>query len=69
MPDGEKVLAEEAFFVVRTDASEPSKARWTELELAVMQKHKWWTTDEIAASAETVYPKDILEILGSMSVA
>jgi len=68
LPDGEKVLAIEAYFVVKTEALEPSKALWTPLELALMQKHKWWTQAEIAASAETIYPKDILAIVASVPV-
>ena len=68
LPNGEQVLAEEAYFVVRTEVLEPSKAQWTPLELALMQKHKWWTLAEIAASDETIYPSDILAILASTAV-
>ena len=68
LADGEHVLAEEAYFVVRTEASEPSKTHWTPLELALMQKHKWWTHAEIAASGETIYPSDILAILASTAI-
>jgi len=69
MPDGEEVLSEEAYFLVLTGVTEPSKAGWTPLELAVMKKYKWWSRSDIAATKETIYPADILAILDIAKVA
>ena len=69
MPDCEEVLAKEAYFLVRTDVTEPSKAGWTSLELEVMKKHKWWSRSDIAATQETIYPAEILAILDIAKVA
>jgi ADP-ribose pyrophosphatase YjhB (NUDIX family) len=69
MPDGEEVLAEEAYFLVRTGVTEPSKAGWTPLELEVMKKYKWWSRSDIAATKESIYPADILAILDMAKVA
>ena len=69
MPDGEEVLAEEAYFLVRTGVTEHSKAGWTPLELEVMKKYKWWSRSDVAATKETIYPADILAILDMAKVA
>jgi 8-oxo-dGTP pyrophosphatase MutT (NUDIX family) len=63
MPDGERVLAEERLYLVRTDDAALSKDGWTELEHAVMAEHRWWSVADLEATAETVYPDDLAEIL------
>ncbi|MFM9864320.1 MAG: NUDIX hydrolase [Micropepsaceae bacterium] len=46
----------ERFFVVRSPAAALSSANWTALEKEVMRAHRWWTVDELIATAETIFP-------------
>jgi hypothetical protein len=36
---------------------------WTELEREVVEEHRWWTTDELRATRDTVYPEDLLALI------
>ena len=66
LPDGEHVLADERFFVVRADGEAVSRAHWTELERQVMTAHRWWTRAELAATQETVFPENLAEMLAQL---
>ncbi len=70
LPDGEEVQSDERFFVVRVPsrAPAPSRAGWTALEREVMRAHRWWTRDELATTAETVWPDDLPRILRDAGV-
>jgi 8-oxo-dGTP pyrophosphatase MutT (NUDIX family) len=65
LPDGEPVVADEQFFVVRVEEQQVRKDQWTRLEVEVMAEHRWWTAGELRATEETVWPKDLPEILKS----
>lgn len=66
LADGEFVEAEEHYFVVRADALQFDNAKWTDLEEEVIADHKWWSADEIAATTETVWPENLVEMLKSV---
>jgi len=63
LPDGERVVADERFFLV--DAEEPSVSReqWTALEHEVMTEHRWWSKEELETTRETVWPGDLPALL------
>ncbi|HEY9677044.1 MAG TPA: NUDIX domain-containing protein [Drouetiella sp.] len=63
LPDGEFVMADERYFVVRTAQTKLSNANLTELEVEVMAEHRWWSIDEIASSEEKIYPENLAELL------
>ncbi|MBS0528608.1 MAG: NUDIX domain-containing protein [Proteobacteria bacterium] len=63
MPDGEFVIAHESYFLVRTEVTALSRTGWTDLEAEVMTEHKWWSADELRASAETIYPVTLAAML------
>jgi len=63
MPDGERVRADERFFLVRVDALEISTERWTGLEREVMAAHRWWSAAELRSTAEQVWPEDLADLL------
>jgi 8-oxo-dGTP pyrophosphatase MutT (NUDIX family) len=65
MPDGEQVVADEQFFVVPVDGQRVLRDRWTALEVEVIADHRWWTAPDLKATQETVWPKDLPEILTS----
>ena len=67
LPDGEHVIADERFFVVRTDDHAVSREHWTELERKVMSDHRWWTRAELAATQEVVFPENLPEMLAQLS--
>ncbi|MDB5447652.1 MAG: hypothetical protein JWQ97_2969 [Phenylobacterium sp.] len=62
-PEGDEVMAEERYFLVRVDAFEPVDAGWTELERQVMTELRWWSRDALRTAGEQVYPEDLAEML------
>ncbi|WP_319797115.1 NUDIX hydrolase [Nitrobacter sp.] len=60
---GERVLADERFFLVRTGFHIVSSGAWIELERQVMVEHRWWSRVELASPAEQVFPDDIMDML------
>lgn len=64
MPDGEQVQAEERYFTVRLAAEiTPSPAGWTAEERGCLQAHRWWSREDLAATAQTVYPTHLGQLL------
>jgi 8-oxo-dGTP pyrophosphatase MutT (NUDIX family) len=68
MPDGEQVLADEQFFVVRVREQRVLRDEWTALELEVMVADKWWTATDQKATQETVLPNDLPDMLVSVGI-
>ena len=69
LPSGEVVIGTEIYFLVRTEVSEISRAGWTGLEHEIMAEHRWWSVDELKATAERVYPETLLAMLARAGVA
>lgn len=63
LEDGEHVIAEERFFAVAAPHDRLSRAGWTDLEIEVMAEHRWWSLADLAATAETVFPENLVELL------
>jgi hypothetical protein len=42
---------------------------WTDLERRYISEHRWWTAAEIAATAETVYPDGLADLLTGLLAA
>jgi 8-oxo-dGTP diphosphatase len=61
--DGERVLAEERFFVVRVAGQTLSRDHWTPEEIEVMIEHRWWSVEELMSTEETVFPKTLVAML------
>ncbi|MFW5469918.1 NUDIX hydrolase [Knoellia sp. CPCC 206435] len=53
---------DELFWFVRCDAFEVSTAGHTEVELATMTAHHWWTRAELEQTDEEIWPRDLLRI-------
>jgi 8-oxo-dGTP pyrophosphatase MutT (NUDIX family) len=62
---GERVMADERFFLVRTGYHAVSSGAWTELEREVMAEYRWWSRAELARPTEQVFPDDILDMLAT----
>ena len=68
LPDGERVLAVEQYFVVNTDTEAISRDGWTAEERAVMADHRWWSREELSTAGETIYPEGLVEMLDEAGV-
>ncbi|MBF9232276.1 NUDIX hydrolase [Microvirga alba] len=67
LSDGEHVVAEERFFVVRTTESTLSTESWTADEVEVMADHRWWTLQELRATTEIVFPENMAEMVAGLT--
>jgi 8-oxo-dGTP pyrophosphatase MutT (NUDIX family) len=63
LPDGERVIADERFFLIKSKEKSPSRDGWTTQEAEVMADHKWWSQDELAQTSATVWPENLLAML------
>lgn len=51
------------FFIGRCGESEPRLIGATQDERQAMRAIRWWTADEIVASAETIFPPDLADVV------
>jgi 8-oxo-dGTP pyrophosphatase MutT (NUDIX family) len=65
LPDGEHVVSEERYFLVRITDDTLSWANWTALEREVMVAHRWWSRDELARTEATVWPENLAQMLAA----
>lgn len=63
--NGERVMADERYFRVDVGDANLSRDGWTAEEIEVMAEHRWWSVEELAATSETVWPEDLIGMLGS----
>jgi 8-oxo-dGTP pyrophosphatase MutT (NUDIX family) len=64
--EGEPVISEERYFLVRTQAAEVATQGHTELERRVMRSWRWFRRDEIAGHDEMIFPVDLAELLDTL---
>jgi 8-oxo-dGTP pyrophosphatase MutT (NUDIX family) len=69
LESGEKVMAEEHFFLLPVADQSLSRAHWTSVEIDVMTEHRWWSVDELKGTSEAVFPETLLTILASIDKA
>jgi len=62
-PDGEMVIADERFFLIRIEQLTVSADRWSDLEREVMAEHRWWSSSDLRSTAEQVWPEDLSVLL------
>jgi 8-oxo-dGTP pyrophosphatase MutT (NUDIX family) len=63
LPDGRMSRVDQRFFLLRTEAFDPSSAGWTEEEQGVLVAHRWWSVADIRASIEAIWPEDLEDVL------
>jgi 8-oxo-dGTP diphosphatase len=63
MPNGEFVMEDERYFLVRSEDATLSREGWTVEEREVTADHRWWSQAELAETSETVWPENLLEML------
>ena len=59
LPDGEHVVQDERYFVVRVTDNALSRDDWTDLEREVMVEHRWWSLEELLRTDATVWPENL----------
>lgn len=60
---GEMVSAEEHYFLVRTSGSIDIGGNPDPVERAFIAEARWWSSGELAANGETVFPENIAEMV------
>ena len=63
LPDGEHVVQDERYFVVRVSDNVLSTDDWTDLEREVMVEHRWWSLNELSQTDATVWPEYLREMI------
>jgi 8-oxo-dGTP diphosphatase len=64
---GTPVLADERYFLVRTDQADIATDGHTPEEREVMRSWRWFTLGEIAAHDEPIFPLDLVELLAELT--
>ena len=64
--DGEYVMAEEHFFLVRVAGQSLSRDHWSPIEIEVITDHRWWSIEELTSTTEVVFPETLVAILASL---
>ncbi|WP_106409561.1 NUDIX hydrolase [Streptomyces odonnellii] len=64
--DGRRWDQDEWYFLARTAQTETSADGLTELELRSVAGLRWWTSAELLAARETVYPTRLAELLRTL---
>ena len=59
LPDGEHVVQDERYFVVRVIDNSLSRDDWTDLEREVMVEHRWWSLEELSRTDAIVWPENL----------
>lgn len=67
--EGVPVIADERYFLVRTDASEIDTGGHTPLERRVMKSWRWFTREAILDHDEAIFPEDLIAILDTLETA
>jgi ADP-ribose pyrophosphatase YjhB (NUDIX family) len=63
LPEGEHVMAEERYFIVRTANTNIQDIYWTAHEKQVMSEYKWWSIDELNVTSDIVWPEELVSWL------
>ena len=63
---GERVSNDDVFFATVCDRAAPKLAGITADEVRLMQEMRWWTPEELASTAEAIYPARLAEIAGTI---
>jgi hypothetical protein len=59
LPDGEHVVQDERYFLVRATDNALSRDAWTALEREVMVEHRWWSLEDLSRTEATVWPENL----------
>jgi len=60
---GEWIVSHERYFLARVPATDVRFVELTAVERDACQELRWWSVDELRATAETVYPTNLADLL------
>ncbi len=61
--DGDAYHQSEWFFAIEVERFEPHGAGWEPIEQQALLAYRWWTVDELAATGDVVYPREMADVL------
>jgi 8-oxo-dGTP pyrophosphatase MutT (NUDIX family) len=61
--DGRSFRQRESFFAVRVERFTPHASGWDDTEQRALLRQEWWRVDDLADTAETVYPLEIVDLV------
>jgi 8-oxo-dGTP pyrophosphatase MutT (NUDIX family) len=61
--DGEWYRQDQKFFLLRVPAWEVNTAGFDRIERRSIDKHRWWSIDELASTDDRVYPAELADLL------
>ena len=65
---GERVLFKESYIVARCPGGAPSRDGWEDHETDLIDDMRWWTLEELAATADRVVPERFCELVGAVAL-
>ncbi len=66
--DGELVMFREQYLVGRCDGGAPCRDGWDEQERRIIDDLRWWTAEALASCQETVFPRELAQLLPDIIV-
>ena len=64
--EGRRFRQSESFFSVRVEPFTPQHHGWDEVEQRALLDHRWWSIDELRATDEAVYPKELADLVDAV---
>ena len=59
---------DQRFFLLRVDSHDVDTSGFGEIEVASIEEHRWWSLHDLAATGETLYPLDLVDVLTRLGV-
>jgi 8-oxo-dGTP pyrophosphatase MutT (NUDIX family) len=64
--EGRRFRQSESFFAVSVQAFTPQHHGWDEAEQRALLDHRWWSVDELRATDEAVYPRELADVVQAL---
>jgi 8-oxo-dGTP pyrophosphatase MutT (NUDIX family) len=64
--DGRWYRAEQVFFLVRVDRWEVDTSGFDEIEKVCMDRHAWWSAEELTSTTERFYPQELPDLVRTL---
>jgi 8-oxo-dGTP pyrophosphatase MutT (NUDIX family) len=61
--DGVVYEQTEDYFVVRSEPFVVDSSRWSAIEVATVEEHRWWSIEDLRETDDAVYPENLLELI------
>ena len=64
--EGRRYRQSESFFAVNVEPFTPQHHGWDEVEQRALLDHRWWSFDELRATDEAVYPRELADLVEAL---